>query len=74
MAAARPAQMTKTELETLATMLGNAGRHMYRACNPDGRSTWEFSVVSETLKDMLEGFYEIQRCHAPNNIRIYIGA
>jgi len=65
MPTATPERMTKTELETLAAMLDSGIRRMART-----PSAWP--QPGHAAHDTCEGFYDIQRRHAPSNLRVYI--
>lgn len=51
--------LTTTELETLATMLGSASRHMAHAMF-DGKYVWAGDVARQAVSDMDTEFYQIQ--------------
>ena len=67
MPTATPERMTKTELETLAAMLDSGTRKMARA--PEA---WPDRIVNDVVEEICAGYYDLQRRHAPSNLRIYI--
>lgn len=60
--------LTETELETLATFIRNAGRHMSTARDSHGNHVWP-SVSTDpgsmitAYEEMLAGFYALQPDH-----------
>jgi len=52
--------LTATELDTLATMIHSAGKHMVDARNIDGNLTWGWRDMGAAYTDMVNGFYDIQ--------------
>jgi hypothetical protein len=54
------AKLTATELDTLATMITSAGKHMSDARNNDGNLTWGSREMGAAYTDMVNGYYDIQ--------------
>lgn len=61
------APLTRTELETLAVMLGSASRHMNRARTSQGKLAWLAPAVSEAQGDMFEAFYVMLQGNSPRH-------
>jgi hypothetical protein len=64
-------QLTPAELETLATMLNSSMHSMARATSA-ARLVWDAKPLNDTVIDMVEGYYDIQRTHAPASTRVYL--
>jgi hypothetical protein len=67
-----PDKLTRTETETLATMLNGSFHAMARATDITNRLVWDSTSMNDAVIETCEGFYDIQRRHAPANQRVYI--
>jgi hypothetical protein len=51
---------TTRELDTLATLIDSAGKHMIDARDRDGNLVWSFADEHDAYNEMVLGFYDIQ--------------
>ena len=53
-------KLTRTELETLAVMLGSATNHMSTARDKNGDHVWDGPTLHAACSDIFAGFYALQ--------------
>lgn len=51
---------TAAELDTLATLIYSAGRHMATARQEDGNRAVPYTAMNAIYRDAVDGFYDIQ--------------